>query len=83
MKYQIIIQKAALKFLRKQDRKEQERLLRAINKLPQGTDIKKLQGSNMYRMRVGSVRILYTVDDVIKIIFVEEIDNRGDVYKRL
>lgn len=83
MKYKIMIQKAAEKFLRKQSRKIQERLLDAIYKLPQGTDIKKLQGQNMYRMRVGNMRILYTVDNVIKIISVEEIDNRGDVYKRL
>ena len=48
-----------------------------------GTDIKKLQGHNMYRMKVGNIRILYTVDDVIKIISVEEIDSRGDIYKRL
>lgn len=33
-------------------------------------------------MRVGNIRILYTVDDVIKVISVEEIDTRGDVYKR-
>ena len=32
----------------------------------------------MYRMKVGNIRILYTVDDVIKIISVEEIDSRGD-----
>lgn len=83
MKYQIIIQKAAVKFLKKQNRKEQERLLHAIHKLPQGTDIKKLHGSNMYRMRVGNMRVLYTVDDVIKVISIEEIDNRGDIYKRL
>jgi len=42
-----------------------------------------LQGHNMYRMKVGNIRILYTVDDVIKIISVEEIDSRGDIYKRL
>lgn len=83
MKYKIIIQKSAEKFLRKQNRKIQERLLDAIYKLPQGTDIKKLQGHNLYRMRVGNMRILYSVDNVIKIISVEEIDNRGDVYKRL
>lgn len=46
-------------------------------------DIKKLHGHNMYRMRVGNIRVLYIIDDVIKIISVEEIDNRGDVYKRL
>lgn len=83
MKYRIEFQKAALKFIRKQDKKIQERLLLAINQLPEGTDIKKLQGYNMYRMRVGNMRILYTVDDIIKVISIENIDNRGDVYKRL
>lgn len=82
MKYKIIIQKSAEKFLKKQDRKTQERLLNTIYKLPEGTDIKKLQGHNMYRMRVGTIRILYTIDDVIKIISVEDINNRGDIYKR-
>lgn len=83
MKYKIIIQKSAEKFLRKQNKKIQERLLNAIYNLPQGADIKRLQGHNMYRMRIGNIRILYTIDTVVKIISVEEIDNRGDVYKRI
>ena len=83
MRYKIIFQKAALKFIKKQDKKTQERLLKAINQLPQGTDIKKLQGQEMYRMRVGDMRVIYTVDDVVMIISIENIDNRGDVYKRL
>lgn len=83
MKYKIIIQKSAEKFLRKQNKKMQERLLNAIYNLPQGADIKRLQGYNMYRMRIGNIRILYTVDTAVKIISVEEIDNRGDVYKRI
>lgn len=83
MKYKIEFQKAALKFLKKQDKKTQERLLLAINQLPEGTDIKKLQGYEMYRMRVGNMRVLYTVDDFVMIISIENIDNRGDVYKRL
>lgn len=82
MKYKIIFQKAAVKFLKKQDKKTQERLLFAINRLPKGTDIKKLQGCDMYRMRVGSIRVLYTIDNTIEIISIENIDNRGDVYKR-
>ena len=65
--------------MRKQNKKTQERLLGAIYKLPYGTGIKKLQGHNMYRMRVGSIRILYTIDDVIKIISVEDITGpKGD-----
>lgn len=83
MMYKIIFQKAALKFLKKQDKKTQERLLKAINQLPSGTDIKKLQGLEMYRMRVGDMRVLYTIDEVVMIISIENIDNRGDVYKRL
>lgn len=82
MIYKIVFQKAALKFLKKQDKKTQERLLKAINQLPSGTDIKKLQGIEMYRMRVGDMRVLYTIDDVVMIISIENIDNRGDVYKR-
>ena len=82
MTYKIIFQKAAVKFLKKQDKKTQERLLFAINRLPEGTDIKRLQGCDMYRMRVGSIRVLYTIDNMIEIISIENIDNRGDVYKR-
>lgn len=37
----------------------------------------------MYRMRVGDMRVLYTIDDVVMVISIENIDNRGDVYKRL
>ena len=29
------------------------------------------------------MRVLYTIDDVIYVISIENIDNRGDVYKRL
>lgn len=83
MKYRIIIEKRAEKFIRKQEKKEQERLLNAISKLPDGTDIKKLKGSELFRVRVGNYRILYTIDEGIKVITIENIDNRGDVYKRI
>lgn len=81
MKYRIIFQKASEKFVRKQDRITQERLLKAISKLPNGTDIKKLQGCDLYRLRVGNMRIHYSVDEIRKLIYIEDIDNRGDVYK--
>lgn len=83
MKYRVIIEKKAEKFIRKQGKKDQERLLKAAYKLPEGADIKKLKGSDLFRVRVGNYRILYTIDDGIKVITVENIDNRGDVYKRI
>lgn len=83
MRYKIIIEKAAEKFIKKQDKKAQERLLKAIYKLPDGTDIKKMRGYDLYRLRVGDYRVLYDIDDMVKIITIENVDNRGDVYKRV
>ena len=69
--------------MRKQDRPTQERLLKAINRLPDGTDIKRLQGNrDLYRVRVGDMRVIYGIHEDIKIINIENIDNRGDVYKK-
>jgi mRNA interferase RelE/StbE len=81
--YKIELEKAAQKFLDKQNKESRMRLYKAIYKLPDGADIKKLRGCNLYRLRVGNFRILYRVDDKIKVITVDNIDNRGDVYKRL
>lgn len=81
--YKIQFEKSAIKFLKKQDKPTQERLIKAISELPQGTDIKRLQGyDNLYRKRVGNIRILYSIKEEVKIINIENIDNRGDVYKR-
>lgn len=81
--YKIEFKKAAQKFLDKQEKSQRLRLYKAIYKLPSGADIKKLQGHNLYRLRVGNYRILYCIDDDIKIITIENIDSRGDIYKRL
>lgn len=80
--YKIRFEKAAQKFLDKQDKSQRLRLYKAIYKLPDGTDIKKLNGHNLYRLRVGDYRILYMIDNEIHLINIENIDNRGDVYKR-
>lgn len=85
MTYKIEIRKTALKFIVKQERKTQQRLLSAINGLPHSGDIKKMAGYTfLYRLRVGSFRILYEVDpqsDKLTLIDVTDIDNRGQVYK--
>ncbi|MCD8181197.1 MAG: type II toxin-antitoxin system RelE/ParE family toxin [Firmicutes bacterium] len=81
--YKIEFEKAAQKFLEKQDKKQRLRLYKAIYQLPNGTDIKRLTGLNIYRLRVGNYRILYTIDDVIRLIDIVNIDNRGQIYKGL
>ena len=81
--YKIIFEKEAQKFLDKQNKNNRIRLYKAIYKLPEGTDIKKLKGHNLYRLRVGDFRVLYSIDDVIRLIDIENIDSRGDIYKKL
>lgn len=72
IKYELI------KFLSKQDKTTRMRIVEAINKLPQG-DVKKLQGQENYRLRVGDYRIIF--DKNGEILYIEKIDNRGQVYK--
>ena len=82
MKYQIVIDKPALKFLQKQSPDQRERLLKAIYKLPELGDIKPMSGhENLYRPRVGTYRVIYTIENNILTVRVLTIGNRGDVYK--
>ena len=78
----IQIEKPALKFLAKQPKQQQERLLRAISKLPEVGDIKPMAGHvDLYRLRVGDYRVLYTIENAVLTVRVLQIGNRGDVYK--
>lgn len=70
--------KQAAKFLSKQDKITQKRIIEAINKLPNG-DVRKLQGRTGYRLRIGNFRVIF--DRHGNILHIEEIDNRGQVYK--
>ena len=53
--------KQAIKFLNKQDKPTKLRIINAINKLPSG-DVKRLQGKDGYRLRVGDYRIIFDKD---------------------
>ena len=75
---EIKFSKQAIKFLNKQDTIFKKRIVAAINKLPQG-DVKKLQGKDGYRLRVGDVRIIFDIDGNILLII--RIGNRGEIYK--
>lgn len=77
--FKIVYSKKAVKFLKKQDASNQKRILTAISKLPLEGDIKKLQGTDGYRLRVGNFRILFDVNGTI--IDIVDIGNRGQIYK--
>lgn len=70
--------KQAIKFLKKQDVPTRKRIVNAIELLPVG-DVKALQGRNGYRLRVGSYRVIFDMDG--NVLFIEQIGNRGQIYK--
>ncbi len=86
MGYSVVIKKQAKKKLESLTRTEKRRLVDQINMLgynPDDTnlDIKKLVGEPFYRLRVGDWRIIFDRRDILKIISIEKIKSRGDVYK--
>lgn len=72
-------QKILFLILKKQDKPTQKRIVTPISKLPLEGDIKKLQGVEGYRLRVGNFRVLFDVNGVI--IDIIDIGNRGQIYK--
>jgi mRNA interferase RelE/StbE len=70
----------AQKFLDKCDMDTGRRLIQAIRDIPNG-DIKKLRGhrTNTHRLRVGNIRVIYTVEE--NTVIIQKIDHRGDIYK--
>ena len=79
--YNINLTKKAEKFIKKQDKDTQKRIIRAIIELPEG-DVKKLKGMNeVYRLRVGDFRVIFEKNNNELIIVVIDIGNRGQIYK--
>lgn len=83
MKYEILFDKPAQKFILKQPPAQRLRLLSAINRLPDEGDRKAMKGYNGYfRLRVGDYRVIYTVEHERIIVRILNIGNRGDIYKK-
>lgn len=81
--YQIIIKKKAKKFIDKLPKNEKQRIVTAIEQLPNGEDIKKLKGhTDLLRLRVGEYRIIYTVDNGELVVIVIDAGNRGEIYNK-
>ncbi|MCM1190993.1 MAG: type II toxin-antitoxin system RelE/ParE family toxin [Butyrivibrio sp.] len=73
--------KNSVKYINAVDKPTKKRLKEAIEKIPFG-DIKKMQGiDNGYRLRVGDLRVLFSIED--DIIYIDNIIPRGQAYKRL
>ncbi|MGE0082876.1 MAG: type II toxin-antitoxin system RelE/ParE family toxin [Desulfococcaceae bacterium] len=85
--YNLEFTKKAAKFYRKADTVTVRRLNHVFDKLSENPfeypNIKYLKGelSGSCRIRVGDIRILFSVDEENHTVFIEIIGYRGDVYK--
>lgn len=81
--YRIVIKKKAKKFIDALPTNEKKRIVCAVEQLPNGEDIKSVKGHpGLLRLRIGSYRIIYTVDNGELVVLVIDVGNRGDIYKR-
>ncbi|MFG3355835.1 type II toxin-antitoxin system RelE/ParE family toxin [Streptomyces sp. NPDC048001] len=89
MKYAFRFTAAAQRQLRAVSRPDAMRILTALTTLGddpyrQDADVRKLAGpSGLYRLRVGSYRIAYQVNDGELVVLVVTVGHRRDVYRKL
>ena len=87
MSYNIELSRKAEKYLKKLDKKVRTRIqdhIRILSENPRHPelDIKRFHAEpDLYRLRVGDYRVLYSVKDDLFLIIIVKIGSRGDVYK--
>ncbi len=86
MSYAIRIRPSALKELSRVPDRDGRRIESRIDGLgrepcPHGSE-KMEGGGREYRIRVGDYRVIYTVDDAARLVTIQKVGHRGDVYRR-
>lgn len=86
-KYKLRIKKSAAKELeaisRKADRRRIVSRIDALAENPRPDGCRKLSGSERYRIRQGSYRIVYAIEDKELVVYVVKIADRKSVYRTL
>jgi len=88
MKYKVIVHKRAARYLKSLPEFQRQRIKQSLKKLEDGitdnVDVKSMVGEwkGYCRMRVGDTRVIFWIDRKLKIIYVDHIGSRGDVYKK-
>lgn len=81
--YNIYFKKSAKKELENLPQKELERIIKKIQSLannPRDHGSEKLSGDKKYRIRQGNYRVIYSIEDISKEIWIFKIAHRKDVY---
>ena len=85
--YRLRIKKSAAKELeaiaRKSDRQRVAKRVASLAVDPRPPGCKKLSGAERYRVRQGSYRIVYSIEDEDLVVYVIKIGDRKSVYRAL
>ena len=84
--YKIYFRRSVLKDIEKIPKRELQRIIKRIETLahdprPQGCE--KISGQDRFRIRQGSYRIIYSIQDDELTIWVVKIGHRRDIYRKL
>ena len=84
-KYKVSIKRSAVKEIEAiPQKKERQCIIRRIGQLaeePRPPGSKKLSGNDKYRVRQGSYRIVYSIEDNKLVVVVVNVGRRKDVYR--
>jgi mRNA interferase RelE/StbE len=83
--YSLAFKKSVARDLRSIPNKDVKRILKRINSLrddPRAEGCVKLSNQEKYRVRQGSYRIVYQIQDTELVILVVKVAHRGQVHKR-
>ncbi len=84
MPYRVLIKRKAQKQLDKIRQEDRERIIGAVFELgdePRPRSSQRLQDRPGHRLRVGSYRAIYVVDDAERVVTVLQVRHRRDVYR--
>lgn len=84
--YVVTIERAARKALDRVERSPRRRIedrIEALEDDPRPPGCIKLSGMEAYRIRVGSYRVVYTVDDGVHLVNVTNVGHRRSIYREV
>jgi len=85
MPYQVRFKPAAERAIRKMEKSARRRIFERAEALaddPRPKEAKKLRGADdLWRIRVGELRIIYAIEDEILLVLVVKAGHRRDIYR--
>ena len=82
--YSLAIKRSAARELEELPVRDRRRVVARVRSLaddPRPRGCEKLSGEEKYRIRQGALRILYEIDDGLRVLIIVKIGHRRDVYR--